>query len=414
MARINRSQQVDASKSRVYHCSSRLVRRASLCGQDPVTGRNQSHRRRWVEERTKFLSRVLLIDCLAITVMPNFVHHVLRNRPDLARRLSTREILARMWYLETRTDASDDSKRRQKPRPIPKKILSQRLQDPQYLSASRKKLCSLSYFMQRLNERIAQRANREDDQTGRFFEGRFKSKLLSCPRDILDALVYVDLCPVRAGLSETLEASQCTSIYHRVRALQRLRSRQENPCNAETLAAEVELDRWLSPIRLGSSESDDSSVSDGTTADDWEEPWDEVWDQELRRPTHSGSAPCEEVSCDTQSESQIDELKAWIDNWEPPERASDEGCLPLEPEDYVQLVDSTSQVLKSNQSTASVQDLASHLGRLGLWDPHEWLLRIECVDHRVRFSAPANCAPERAKLSPDERTERFSPRQAFL
>ncbi len=76
--------------------------------------------------------------------------------------------------------------------------------------AYRDRVHDLSWFMRTLNEYIARLANAEDGVKGRFWEGRFKSQAL------LAAMTYVDLNPVRAGLAETPEASDFTSIQERL------------------------------------------------------------------------------------------------------------------------------------------------------------------------------------------------------
>jgi hypothetical protein len=68
--------------------------------------------------------------------------------------------------------------------------------------------------MRALNEHIACQANAEDGVKGRFWEGRFKSQAL------LAAMAYVvDLNPVRAGIAQTPEASDYTSIQERIGGL---------------------------------------------------------------------------------------------------------------------------------------------------------------------------------------------------
>ena len=193
-----------------YHCISRCVRRAFLCGVDAHTGYDFSHRRGWIVERLQQLTEVFTIELYAYAVMSNHYHLVVRIDAQAAQRLSEAEVAERWLSLfqgpalvrDWQSGKGLDSAERQ--------VVTE------LCAKWRARLCNLSWFMRCLNEAIARMANREDRCTGRFWEGRFKSQALLGERALLACMAYVDLNPIRAGLARTPETSDHTSVQARI------------------------------------------------------------------------------------------------------------------------------------------------------------------------------------------------------
>lgn len=209
-----RSELVSVAETPFYHCISRCVRRAFLCGHDELTGKDLSHRREWVVRRMRLLSRVFAIDVCAFAIMGNHYHLVLRIDSMRAQEWSLREVATR-WRRLFRGEAVVQ-------RFVEGGTLNEGEQQHvrSMIETWRSRLANLSWYMRTLNEYIARRANAEDECKGRFWEGRFKSQALLDDQALLACMVYVDLNPIRARMASTPEHSAFTSIAQRIRAYQ--------------------------------------------------------------------------------------------------------------------------------------------------------------------------------------------------
>ena len=205
-----RSQLVSLEATPYYHCISRCVRRAFLCGEDRLTGKSFDHRKPWLVERLALLAEVFAIDIAAYAVMSNHYHVVLHIDQERAKNWSDEEVINRWTRLY------------KGPWLIQRQQAGHALSDAErtfariHIDHFRRQLANLSRFMACLNEYIARRANQEDDCTGRFWEGRFKSQALLDESALLSCMTYVDLNPIRAGIASDSFDSDFTSIQYRL------------------------------------------------------------------------------------------------------------------------------------------------------------------------------------------------------
>ncbi|MCK7595612.1 hypothetical protein [Pseudomarimonas salicorniae] len=193
-----------------FHCVSRCVRRAFLCGRDPLSGRCFDHRKDWIEARLHELAGVFSISVLAYAVMSNHVHVALRVEPEHAASWSDEEVAERWVRLfPARVDGVID-------REACRRKAWVLTGNAERISLLRQRLADLSWFMRCLSEPLARLANGEDRCTGRFWEGRFRCQALLDDEAVLACMAYVDLNPVRAGVADDLPGSAYTSIKQRL------------------------------------------------------------------------------------------------------------------------------------------------------------------------------------------------------
>ncbi len=243
-----RSELVDPNQANYYHVTSRCVRRAWLMGQDPITGRDYTHRKEVFLNRLRHIANHFSVEIMGYAIMSNHFHLVVHYDPNEADTWSDEEVAERWCSAfnskpittpagDRQTYADFDLKQAIRYHSI--------LQNPERLARCRKALGSLSCFMQHLKQPFALWANKEDGCTGHFFEKRFYSGALLTREDLLACMGYVDLNPVEAGMANSLKEAQDTSISERL--------------NTQQFKA-GELDLYLAPLWNERTEATDSNT----------------------------------------------------------------------------------------------------------------------------------------------------------
>ena len=191
-----RKYQVDLATTPYYHCYNRCVRRAKLFWKNE-SGETCYQRRDILVARLKKLSLAFSIQLPTYSIMENHYHLVLHVDTETPKDWDNNEVRRRLKILYPTTAETAT---------------------PKKLTEWKKRFVDISWYMRLLNEYMARVANKEDDVTGRFWEGRFKSQALVDKGALLACMAYVDLNPIRAGLAKTLPESLYTGIKERLDA----------------------------------------------------------------------------------------------------------------------------------------------------------------------------------------------------
>ena len=84
-----RSQIVDSAVTRYYHCISRCVRHAFLCGE------GYEHRKTWIEQRLEVLAENFAVGVCGFAVMDNHLHLLVRLESEQVDGWSDEDVVRR-------------------------------------------------------------------------------------------------------------------------------------------------------------------------------------------------------------------------------------------------------------------------------------------------------------------------------
>ena len=329
----------------IYHCLTKIVRGRFLFGLDAFTGKNYNYRKDWIRKEFRRIAGEMAIQILDYAVLASHLHAVLRNRPDIVAQWSDAEVVRRWWRL---------CPRRRKPNGKPAKPRESELKAlREKVDELRERLSDISWMMRLALQRVAQRANKEDDVEGRFFAKRFDCKRLEDEVSLLNCSLYVDLNWVHAGIAETPEESTYTSAFERIRAVWIE--------NAQTLSGEVDEDDrfdgdWLAPIFI------DERAEAYVSAKD-------VPPERTLEEANSEPPPANELNCEGEAK------ETTLYNALGARRVSNRGFLPITLKRYLELLDLVGRRIRSDKRGAIPEWLPPILERLKL-EPKAWFEEI--------------------------------------
>ncbi len=239
---VPRSQIVDLAQTRYYHCTSRCVRQAHLCGE------GFEHRMQWIEDRIELLAANFAVSICSFSVLENHLHVLVRLDPESIDGWTDEEVVRRWLNVyHPKTLNFDNSDTLQC-------YVNRLVSDKAKVTKYRDRLVALPWFMKSLKEPIARRANKEENITGTFWDGRYKSVGIYSEEALLSTCAYIDLNPVAAGISYEPLTSEHTSLRQRVEHveengdLEDLKAAADGSVAGSLAAADIEQSHWLCPF----------------------------------------------------------------------------------------------------------------------------------------------------------------------
>ena len=98
MAACPRAEIVHQGEVEVFDVWTRCLRRAFLCGNDPLTGRDYEYRRQWIHGFQQQLAGLFGVEIGFHAELSNHLHLVLRARPDVVVTWSDEEVVVPVYF----------------------------------------------------------------------------------------------------------------------------------------------------------------------------------------------------------------------------------------------------------------------------------------------------------------------------
>ncbi len=266
---VARKRVVDLKNPGSYHCISRTCRQLFLCG------KGIRDRKQWLHNRLIELAETFTIDVSAHAFLDDHFHTVLDTHPEEAAELAAGEVAERWFkvypksihrWAKSWAGRHDDLKNE---RDADGKLTDHAAvqivaRDEHQVEMLRQRLSNLSWLMKILKQELAIIANKEEDVTGHFWQGRFKAIRILDDAARFQVMIYVDLNLIRAAMAKTPEDSDHTSVQDRIKVKKAMNSgayeQKKRPPELAVLlrkgkagngvnASDPDHGSWLSPIQ---------------------------------------------------------------------------------------------------------------------------------------------------------------------